>query len=212
MDADLAARLPKAEGKARLVLIQLAGRRHIEATNPLLMKASQDPDVQVRCAALTALGAMIAPSDLPILVARATDRAKPLEAKTAGDALRAACARMTDRDACADQMLAMLHAAPAAAKGILLDALVSVGGPKALGAVSAAAKEADPQVRDAAYRAGPVAERRCGTAPAGTGEDPGDGKLQTRALRGYIRVARQFNIPDRQRLAMYGNILRAGRA
>ena len=45
------------EGKARLVLIQLAGRRHIASANPLLLKAIDDPDGQVRCAALTALGA-----------------------------------------------------------------------------------------------------------------------------------------------------------
>jgi hypothetical protein len=36
---------------------------------------------------------------------------------------------------------------------------------------------------------------------------PGDARLQTRALRGYIRVTRQFSIPDPQRLAMYGEIL-----
>ena len=70
VDDELAARLPKAEGKARLVLIQLAGRRHIEATNPLLLKAVEDPDVAVRCAALTALGATISLGDLPILMAR----------------------------------------------------------------------------------------------------------------------------------------------
>ena len=111
VDDELAARLPKAEGKARLVLIQLAGRRHIEATNPLLLKAIEDSDARVRCAALTALGATIALGDLPILVARATDAAKSPETKAAGEALRAACARMTDREGCADRVLAVLSSA-----------------------------------------------------------------------------------------------------
>ena len=42
VDADLAARLAKAEGKARLVLIELAGRRRIAAAVPALLKAADD--------------------------------------------------------------------------------------------------------------------------------------------------------------------------
>ena len=84
---------------------------------------------------------------------------------------------------------------------------MSVGGPKALEAVSAAAEDADPAVRDAAYRAlGEWTSADAGPELLALAKAPGDDKLQTRALRGYIRVARQFNIPDPQRLAMYGEI------
>ena len=41
---DLAAGLRKAEGKARLVLIELAGRRPIAAAVPALLKAADDAD------------------------------------------------------------------------------------------------------------------------------------------------------------------------
>ena len=82
------------------------------------------------------------------------------------------------------------------------------GRPKALKAVSAAAKDADPAVRDAAYRAlGEWTSADAGPELLSLAKTTGDGKLQTRALRGYIRVTRQFNIPDSQRLAMYGEIL-----
>jgi HEAT repeat protein len=207
VDDDLAARLQKAEGKARLVLIQLAGRRHIEATNPLLLKAVEDSDVHVRCAALTALGSTISLDNLATLITWATDSAKPEEAKAAGKALRAACTRMTDREACADKVLAVLASAPTPSKCVMLDLLVSVGGAKALQAVSAAAKDADPAVRDAAYRAlGKWTSADAGPVLLALAKAPGDDKLQIRALRAYIRVARQFNVPDPQRLAMYGEI------
>ena len=44
VDADLAARLLKAEGKTRQVLIELAGRRRIAAATAALLKAADDPD------------------------------------------------------------------------------------------------------------------------------------------------------------------------
>jgi len=208
VDDDLAARLQKAEGKARLILIQLAGRRHIETTNPLLMKAAEDSDIRVRCAALTALGATVSLDDLPILMSRATDLTKTQEAKAAGAALCAACARMTDRDGCADKILAVFPSSPAATKCILLETLVSAGGTKALKAVSAAAHDANSEVRDAAYRAlGEWTSTDAGPELLVLAKLSGDNRLATRALRGYVRIARQFNIPDSERLAMYGEIL-----
>jgi hypothetical protein len=90
----------------------------------------------------------------------------------------------------------------------VLDVLVGVGGPKALRAVSAAAKDAEPEVRDAAYRTlGKWTSADAGPELLLLAKASDDSKLQTRALRGYIRVARQFDIPDRQRLAMYREIL-----
>ena len=44
VDADLAARLLKAEGKSRGVLMQIAGRRRIAAAVPALLRAAEDPD------------------------------------------------------------------------------------------------------------------------------------------------------------------------
>jgi HEAT repeat protein len=207
VDDDLVALLRKAEGKTRLVLIQLAGQRCIETTNSLLLKAVDDPNVQIRCAALTALGSTISLDKLPILIAWATDPTKPEEAKAAREALRATGARTTDCDGFADKVLAAINAATGPSKCILLDLLLEVGGPKALEAVSTAAKDADPAVRNAAYRTlGKWTSADAGPALLALAKTPGDDKLQTRALRAYIRVARQFNIPDRQRLAMYGEI------
>jgi len=204
VDDDLAARLGKSEGKARLMLIELVGRRHIASTVPALLKAAGDPDDQVRSAALTALGFTIEFGDLPVLIARvASPPAKPEEAKAAEDGLRAACQRMPDREACVAKLLAAMAQAATPAKCKLLEIVSAVGGVKALQAAEAAAKAGDPELQDAASRllgewmtldAAPVLLDLAQTAP--------DPKYQTRAVRGYIRLARQFFMPEQDRIAM----------
>jgi len=85
-----------------------------------------------------------------------------------------------------------------------------MGGAKALQAVGAAAKDADPTMQDTASRllgewmttdAGPVLLDLAKT----------ESKYEIRALRGYIRLARQFNMTDPERVAMCRNALRVAR-
>ena len=63
--------VPPAVGKLRLVLVQLAGRRHIEAATSALVNAAYCDDARLRPAALIALGATAGPKDLPLLIFRA---------------------------------------------------------------------------------------------------------------------------------------------
>ena len=201
VDKDLAARLRAAEGRLRKVLIQLAGQRTLTAAMPALLQAADDADPR-RAAALTALGATVSPrsagADRPGRESAAGGNAPAAEA-----ALTAACTRMPDRDACAEQLVAAMAPAPGAAKGKLLEILTAVGGPKALAAVGKAAKDAHPEIQDAASRllgewlgpdAAPVLLDLAKTAT--------DTKYKTRALRGYIRLARQFAMPDDERAAI----------
>ena len=213
VDDQLAARLPKAEGKARQVLIQLVGRRHVAAAVPALLQAVKDPDEQIRSAALRALGLTIEFGDLPVLIARVASPAeKPEEAKAAEEALRTACERMPDREACAEKLVAAMSQAPVAAKGSFLEVLAVIGGAKALQAVGAAAKDASPEIQDTATRllgewmtldAGPVLLDLAKTAA--------DAKYEARALRGYIRLVRQFSMPDDERGRMCRAALEAAK-
>jgi HEAT repeat protein len=207
IDDLLAARLQSASGDSRLVLIDLAGRRHIEAVATVLLKLAGDPDAKVRLAALTALGATIPVKDLAVLIARAIAQDKPEEAQAAAAALRAACARIADRDAATAQVLDAIARTQAPGKCTLLRMLVTIGGNKALEAVAAAASDSDAEVRRAGYRA----------LGEWTGADAGpellrlvkngDAELRNGALRGYIRVARQFDIPNGPRMAMFREIM-----
>ena len=60
VDADLANRLPAANGKSKAVLIELIGVRRIDATADLV-KALDDPDEAIRSTALTARAPRRAP-------------------------------------------------------------------------------------------------------------------------------------------------------
>ena len=207
IDDLLAARLQSASGDSRLVLIDLAGRRHIETVTAVLLKLADDPDAKIRSAALTALGATIPVKDLAVLIARAVAQDKPEEAKAAEAALRAACTRMSDRDASTAKVLDAIARAQVPAKCTLLGVLVTIGGDKALKAVAAAAKDSDAEVRRAGYRAlGEWTSADAGPEILSLVKS-GDPELKIGALRAYIRVARQFDIPNGPRMAMFREIM-----
>src|ERR1019366_6443310 len=56
VDAVLLERLPSSAGKPRQVLILLAGQRHLESALPLIVASGEDPDAEVRAAAVQAIG------------------------------------------------------------------------------------------------------------------------------------------------------------
>ena len=70
VDAEIVARLPKAEGKARLLLLQLVGDRMLTKAIPEVIKAASDPDLQVRLQALATLGYAVEFKDLSVLIVR----------------------------------------------------------------------------------------------------------------------------------------------
>jgi len=211
VNVDLAARLGKAEGKLRQLLIQLVGLRRIEAVAALL-RAADDSDAQIRSAALTALGETVGLDDLAVLITRVVAPQHAEDAPAAQQALRAACIRMPDGEACAGKLAAAMSQAPLPAKVTILEILSAMGGTRALQTVGAAAKDANPELQDAASRllgewmtvdAGPVLLDLAKTAT--------DAKYETRALRGYIRLVRQFVLPDEQRVEMCRNALAASK-
>ena len=110
---------------------------------------------------------------------------------------------MPDREACAAILARPLATASAPAKLMLLDVLGEVGGRQALATLAAAAASGEQPLEDAATRilgkwmtadAAPVLYEIAAATPGG--------KFKTRALRGYLRIARQFTLPDAERAAM----------
>jgi len=203
VDADLASRLSKAEGRVRRILIQLAGLRNVEAAVPTLLKAADDADAGIRSAALVALGFTVGPRELPVLISRVAAPKNPEDTAAAEQALRSACERMPDREACAGTLVSAMSRAPVPAKCKFLEILGLMGGKKALQAVGAAAKDANAEIQDTGSRllgewmtvdAAPVLLDLAKTSA--------DDKYKIRALRGYIRLARQFDMPDAERAAM----------
>jgi hypothetical protein len=212
LNKEIVSRLSQAEGKPYPVLIEVVGQRRIEAT-AALQKALNHSDRAVRSAALISLGNTVPARGLSVLIAQVVAPTYPDDAPVAQQALKLAAVRMPDREACAAELAAAMQRAPLATQGVLLEILGSVGGTKALAAVGAAAKSgSDPQLQDVSTRllgewmtidAAPVL---LDLAKGGTGD-----KYQGRALRGYIRIARQFTMPEPQRAEMCQKAFEASR-
>jgi HEAT repeat protein len=202
VDSEIASRLASAKGKVYPLLIEVVGERRIEATEALL-KALDQPDAAVRGAALAALGKTVGPQGLSVLVSQVVMPKDPEDAKLAQQALRAACIRMPQREACAEQLAAAVSRSPLETQCTLLDILGAVGGTKALATVASAAKSKEPQLQDTGSRL-LGAWMTIDAAPVLLDlvkNGPGD-KYQVRALRGYIRIARQFAMADGDRMQM----------
>lgn len=212
VDSQIVALLPKAEGQMHPLLIELVGQRRIDAM-PALLEALDHADGAVRSAALTALGETVALDGLSVLLSQVVDPKHPADAPVAQQALKAASIRMPDREACAIELAAAIERTSSVpTKSSLLQILGAVGGTKALATIGAAAKSTDAQLQDTSSRllgewmtadAAPVLLDLAKTAP----ED----KYQVRALRGYIRIARQFVIPEQQRAEMCRKAFEAAR-
>lgn len=207
VNREIVARLQGADAKILPVLVELVGRRRIAAVAALLPLASH-PDEKVRTATIVALGPTVDLANLEVLVAAATAPKSPAEGEAARAAVREASVRMPDRDGCASKLATALEKAPAEAKVMLLDVIGEVGGTKAVETMATVARSGDEALEDAATRllgkwmtadAAPVLLSLATAEPGG--------KFKTRALRGYIRIARQFVLPDGERADMCRKVL-----
>jgi HEAT repeat protein len=131
-------------GKLPPALIDLVGRRSIAAAVPALKKAADDDNDTIRLAAIRALGQSVRAEDLRILVDRLVAPREASEVAAVQDALKAACKRIPEKDACADILAAAVSSAKAPeAKIRVLEIFGSVGGKKALAAVAGCVKSPD---------------------------------------------------------------------
>jgi len=211
VDQEIVSRLSGADARLLPVLVELVGRRRIAAVAALLPLASH-PEEKVRTATLVALGPTVDLANLDVLVAAALAPKSPAEGEAGRGSLREASVRMADRDGCATKLAAALDKAPAEAKVMLLDVIGEVGGTKAVETMAVAARSGDESLEDAATRllgkwmtadAAPVLLALATAEPGG--------KFKTRALRGYIRIARQFALPDGERAEMCRKVLAAAK-
>jgi HEAT repeat protein len=202
VDREIVGRLADADTRSLAAIVELIGGRRIPAVAEVLPLATH-ADARVRTAAISALGPTVDLANLGVLVSAAIAPASEAEGEAARAAVREASVRMPDREACAAILARPLATASAPAKLMLLDVLGEVGGRQALATLAAAAASGEQPLEDAATRilgkwmtadAAPVLYEIAAATPGG--------KFKTRALRGYLRIARQFTLPDAERAAM----------
>ncbi len=163
------------------------------AATPAVRAALGDGNEPVRLAAIAAFGRLAELQDLDVLAGKALATGSPAETAAAQTALKMAALRMSDRDGCAAKLAGALAGTPAANQKYLLELLGRVGGQKALEAVVAGVKSSDPAIKDAATRVlGEWLSADAAPALLEIVKSDADAKYQTRALRGYIRIARQL--------------------
>lgn len=202
VNAQIVALLPKAEGPTYPLLIELVGKRRIEAV-PQLLKALDNSSSVVRTAALVALGETVSLHQLSVLIDQVVSPKKAEDAETAQKALKAASIRMPDREACAKELSVAVDRVKAVpVKVTLLQILGTMGGTTALQTVGKAARSNDAQLQDASSRLlGEWMTEDAAPVLLDLARLPSN-PYQVRALRGYIRIARQFVLPDAQRTEM----------
>lgn len=209
VDQDILARVESAQGKAYPLLLELVGERRIAAVDTLV-EALDHSDGAVRSAALTSLGQTVTPDDLSVLMTQVLSPRHQEDAEVAQRALRTASVRMPDPDACAAQLTDAMQRAAVPTQCVLLEILGEVGGAKSLDTVAAAARSNEDQLRDVSSRvlgrwmtidAAPVLLELAQSGP--------DDKYRIRALRGYLRIARQFNMSRGEHVAMCREALQA---
>jgi hypothetical protein len=209
VDREIVARLPKADATILPTLVRAIGDRRIAAVaelKPLVHHSS----VAVRTAAVAALGSVVDLPNLGILIDQVVN---PSVAGDVGKkAILEASIRMPDREACAEKLAVAIDTAPAEAKVTLLDVVGEVGGTRALAAVAAAAKSNDPALQDGSTRLlGKWMTPDAAPVLLELSKSFTDGKFQTRAIRGYIRIARQMALPDAERAELCRNAIKAAK-
>jgi len=208
VDAAIVKMLDAGDARTLELSIELAGQRCISSAAPALLKMADDSEASVRLPAINALGTTIGLDDLPQLLTRMTAEKTPEETSAVKKAIQVACARMPDREACAEQLSQAMSSAPTDVKIFLLEQLAAVGGAKSLATVVAAARSQEDAIQDAATRvlgewpSADVAPELLKLAKTLTNK-----KYKIRALRGYIRIARQLSASPEQSVEICRNAL-----
>ena len=187
--------------------MDMAARRRIAEASPALLQLTKSDDDTTRQAAINALAATVRMEHLSDFISVATKAQSSFGYVAMRKTLAAACVRMP-QEGCAARLASALSVAPTTDKRLLLEQLTSVGGGTALETVVAAARSTDEAMQDNATRllgewltadAAPALFDLAKTLPKG--------KYQIRALRGYVRIARQFDLAPQERIAICSNVL-----
>ena len=208
VDAQLTARLRQASGNNRRALIELAGQRQVAVAMPELTKAAGESDVAIRAAGLKALGETAGAADLGALTDLLAKAKSDEEVSAVQEALESACARITDKAACANKLLPCLSSSATPAKCALLRVLVVVGTANALEAVRTSIASNDAKVRDAAVRT--LADWQEAPALPALLEifrNTQDDSHRFLALRGCVRLLESSTQPASEKVKTFSDLL-----
>jgi HEAT repeat protein len=137
----------------RVTLIEILAARRALDTLPAILAAATDDDAAVRAAAMTALGQLAGPEQIPGMV-QAVLRAEPGPERAAAEkAIMFVCRRADDPEKRAEPLLAAIDPLNAAQRTAMLPTLGRVGGATVLAVIEAAIASPDADLHAAGIRA-----------------------------------------------------------
>ncbi len=198
--------LEKGNATTQAAAIKLIDARRIVSAFPLLKKAAESKDANIRGAALSALAEVVTLADLENLFDVLPEANTDAQAEENQKLLKAACSRMP-REEVSEKMVEILEKADAKAKPNLLDILMQIGGPLAVNTASKYAFEGSPAMKDKATELlGKWREPEDADAVAAVclklAKESTDNRYKQRGLRGYVRYPRQYPMEETQRIEM----------
>jgi HEAT repeat protein len=203
VDARVAAMFKSQDAKVRRVAVELTGRRKLAALLPQLETAALDSDPEVRPPALTTLGELSGPVELPRLLGLLPKLLVQDDLDALEQALTLVCGKAEHLRDFAGQLSRAMNGAQASQKGVVLRTLSSLGGPESLNAVRAAVDDSNPEVHGAAIRAlGAWKSGEAAPELLTLAKNSSSATDQTLCLRSYLGLAANPEIPAEQRLAL----------
>jgi HEAT repeat protein len=188
------------------VAVRALGRRRAKEAVDLLLQLSGSDSSAIREEATVALG-MTVPQDRFVDLLALRKEAKSESRKAAIEqAIHAAVFRSTQPDACAEALAAEIPGSSGADREFLFDQLRIAGGARAVALMREFATGPDEALQDAATKTLGV-WLSADAAPVLLEVAQRDGKFANRALGGYIRILRQFELPEAERVAMAAKAL-----
>jgi HEAT repeat protein len=202
-DSAVTAMLNSKETNRQLTGLEMIGRRRMVTSIPALLKAAREADPKVRPVALSKVGELGGPAELPTLLDLLMSLKESQDLNAAEEAVSNICTKADNPQSYTEKLTGLLAKAQPAQKSALLRVLGIIGGTNALRAVRAAVDDSNAEVHTAAIRA------LCGwkttdaaselLALAKTSGNPND---KTLCLRGYIGLAARPELSAGQRLSM----------
>ena len=205
-DDAVMAMLDSSQTSRRLTALELIGRRRMTTSIPALLKAAVDADPQVRPAALRKVGELGSGAELPELLNMLMRFETSQDLEAAERALSAVCMKADNPQSYTGKLISLLVQARPEQKNALLRVLGVIGGTNALNAVRSAANDPNTQVRTTAIRV-LCSWKTADAAPdlLALAKGSQNSSQKTAALRGYISLVRDENLPTEDKLAMCRN-------
>ena len=189
------------------VAVKALGQRRANEAVPLLFELSKADSAAISQEAIVALGMAATQERFLDLFALLKTAKSPDRRAAIQMAIEAAVFRSTQPDVCTEALGAMIPSSSGADREFLFEQIRTAGGAKAVALMRGFATGSDAALQDAATK---TLGRwlSADAAPVLLQVAQEDGKYANRALAGYIRIFRQFELPESERLAMAAQALK----